>query len=115
MLTATIAPPRGRGSGDGRRGCRSDHRVPPQFEEVVGAAQQLPLRLARGQPAAQEPPRAATVLDLPEDRLDGLLPLGVARLAVLAAELGGHRRAQPVTAGRRRLAVLAGLAMAAVL
>ena len=49
----------------GRRagGLLGDH-VPPQFEQVVGAAQQLPLRFARSQPPTQEPPRTTTVFDL---------------------------------------------------
>src|SRR6266540_6246830 len=40
---------------------------------------------------------------------------GAAHLAVLALQLGGHRRAQPVTVGLRRLAVIARLAVAPVL
>jgi TrwC relaxase len=99
-------------SSVGRRG--PGGLVPPQLEQVVGAAQQLPLRGAGAQPATQEPSGAADVLDLAEDRLDGLLSLGVAGLAVAALELGGHCRAQPVAAGLRGLAVLAGLALAAV-
>jgi hypothetical protein len=39
--------------------------------------------------------RAADIFDLAEDRLDDLLPQGVAGLAVLTAELGGHRQ-EPV-------------------
>src|SRR6266496_456542 len=86
----------GRVSGAGRRGCWSHDRVPPEFEQVVGAAQQLPLHLARAKPPAHEPPGALLLFDLPEDRLDGLLALGVAGLALLAGELGGHHGAQPV-------------------
>jgi hypothetical protein len=37
------------------------------------------------------------------------LPLGVAGLAVVAGPLGMHGGAQPVAAGCRHLAVLAGL------
>ena len=44
--------------------------------------------------AAQEPPRAADVLNLAEDRLDGLLPQGVAGLARLAGRLGLHGAAR---------------------
>src|SRR6266487_5442697 len=54
--------------------------MPPELEQVVGAAQQLPLRLAGGQSPPQEPPGALLLLDLAEHRLDGLLALGVARL-----------------------------------
>jgi hypothetical protein len=50
--------------------------------------------LAGGRAATQEPPGALLLLELAEHRLDGLLALGVTRLAILAAELGGHRRAQ---------------------
>src|SRR5262245_31652121 len=67
LAAAPVALPGGRSGGDRPGGLLGD-RVPPQFEEVVGAAQQLPLRLAGGQPAARQPPRAAAVLDLPEDR-----------------------------------------------
>ena len=80
----------------------------------MGAAQQLPLRLAGAHAAPQEPAGALLLFDLPEDRLDGLPAFGVAGLAVLAFELGGHRRAEPVASGCRGLAVLAGLALAAV-
>jgi hypothetical protein len=62
----------------------------------------------------QEPPRPLPLLELAEDRLDGLLALGVARLALVAGQLRRHRGAQPIAAGRRRLAVLAGLALTAV-
>jgi hypothetical protein len=65
-------------------------------------------------PPAQEPPRPLLLLDLAEDRLDGLLAQRVARLAVVTGKLGLHRRPEAVAAGRRRLAVLAGLALAAV-
>ena len=41
-----------------------------QLEQVVGAAQQLPLGLAGGKPPAQEPPRPLLLLELAEDRLD---------------------------------------------
>src|SRR5215207_3279792 len=78
---------------------------------VVGAAQQLPLGLAGPQPPAHEPPAALHRLDLPEDRLDGPAALGVAGLALLTSEPGEHRGAQAVALGRRRLAVLAGLAV----
>jgi hypothetical protein len=57
--------------------------MPPQLEQVVGAAQQLPLRIAGGNPPTLEPPPALLLLELAEHRLDGLLPLGVARLAVV--------------------------------
>jgi hypothetical protein len=61
--------------------------MPPQLEQIVGAAQQLPLRLAGTQPAALESSDAADVFDLAEDRLDGLLPLGVAGLPSSLASL----------------------------
>ena len=80
----------------------------------MGAAQQLPLGVAGSQAAAGEPAGALLLLELPEDRLHGLLPLGVAGLALLAAELGGHGGAQTIALGLRRLAVLAGLALAGV-
>ena len=67
----------------------------PELEQVVGAAQQLPLRLAGGQATAAEPAGALLFLELAEDRLDGLLPFRVAGLARLTSELGEHRRAQP--------------------
>src|SRR5438034_1691453 len=101
-------------SGDRRPGRSRRDRVPPQLEQVVAAAQQLPLRLAGAHAPAHEPAGALPLLGLAEDRLDGLPALGVAGLAVLALELGGHRRAEPVAAGCRGLAVLAGLALAAV-
>ena len=76
------------GSGSDRYGRQFAVGVAPQLEQVVGAAQQPPLRIARRQPAAQQPAGAADVLDLAEDRLDGLLALGVAGFAVLALQLG---------------------------
>jgi hypothetical protein len=86
----------------------------PVNEQVVGATQQLPLGIAGAKPPAQEPPRPLLLLELAEDRLDGLLALGVAGLAVMAGQLRRHRGAQPVASGRGRLAVLAGLALPAV-
>jgi hypothetical protein len=74
------------GSGGGRRGCRSAG-VAPQLEQVVGAAQQFPLGVAGAPAATQEPPGALLLFNLAEDRLDGLPPFGVARLAVLALSL----------------------------
>jgi hypothetical protein len=41
----------------------------PQLEQVVGAAQQLPLCLAGGQPPPKEPAGALLLLQLAEDRL----------------------------------------------
>jgi hypothetical protein len=102
-----------RGSGGDRRGCRLVAGVAPELEQVVGAAQQLPLRLAGGQAAAEEPAGVLVFLELAEHRLDGLLALGVARLARLAVQLGEPRGAQTVASGRRGLAVPAGLAGAA--
>jgi beta-glucosidase len=81
------------GSADRRRDERLRGSVPPQLEQVVGAAQQLPLRRARPPPPAHEPPSPADLLDLPEHRLHGLLPLGIQGLAVIAGQLGGHRGA----------------------
>jgi hypothetical protein len=46
--------------------------VPPQLEQVVGAAQQLPLGVAGAHPATQEAAGALLFLDLAERRLDGL-------------------------------------------
>src|SRR6266536_1609937 len=114
VAAAPVTPPGGRSSGS-RPGGLSGNRVPPQLEQVVGAAQQLPLRLAGSHAAAQEPAGALLLLDLAEDRLDGLAAFGVAGLAVLALELGGHRGAEAVALGCRGLAVPAGLALAAVL
>jgi hypothetical protein len=103
------------GSGGDRCGFRLAAGVAPELEQVMGATQQLPLRVAGGQPTAQQPPRPADVLDLAEHRLDGLLPLGVAGLAVLASKFRLHRGAEAVALGRRRLAVPAGLALAGML
>src|SRR6266545_3427322 len=102
-------------SGGRRPGRWLGDRVPPQLQQVVGAAQQLPLGLAGAYPAAHEAAGALLLLDLAEHRLDGLAALGVAGLAVLALELGGHGGAEAVALGCRGLAVLAGLALAAVL
>jgi hypothetical protein len=57
--------------------------VSPQLEEVVGAAQQFPLRLAGALAAPHERAGALLLVDLAEARLDGLPALGVAGLAVL--------------------------------
>src|SRR4029453_19469444 len=46
------------GSGGGWHGWWLGGLVAPQLEQVVGAAQKLPLRLAGGQAAAGEPPPA---------------------------------------------------------
>jgi hypothetical protein len=70
------------------------------LSKVVGAARELPLGVAGGQPAAGEPAGALLLLELPEGRLDGLLPQGIASLALLAAELGEHRGAQPLALRR---------------
>ena len=106
----------GFGGSSGRRAERwRCSPVAPQLEQVVGAAQQLPLRLARPKAATQEPPGPADLLELAEDRLHGLLPLGVAGPAILQLQQGGHRRAQPVAARGGRPAVLAGLALPSVL
>src|SRR5829696_8630361 len=86
----------------------------PELEQVVGAAQQLPLGLTRLQAAAHEPPAALDGLDLAEDRLDGPAALGIASLALPTAKPGEHGGAQTVASGFRGLAVLAGLAVAAM-
>jgi hypothetical protein len=85
-----------------------------ELEQVVGAAQQLPLGLTGPQPAAHEPPATLDGLDLTEDGFDGLATLDVAGLALLASQPCEHRGAQAVAVGCRGLAVLAGLAVAAV-
>jgi hypothetical protein len=81
----------------------------------VGATQQLPFGVAGSQAAAGEPAGVLLLFELPEDRLHGLFALGVAHLAPVACQLGGHGGTQAVALGLRRLAVLAGLALAAVL
>jgi hypothetical protein len=81
-----------RDSGGGRRCQRPSGLVPPQLEQVVGAAQQLPLGVAGTQATAGEPASALLLLELAEDRLDGLLPLGVADLALLAGKPGEQLR-----------------------
>jgi len=113
-LAAAPVTLRGGRSGGSRPGRWLGGGVAPQLEQVMGAAQQLPLRLAGTQAAAQEPPGTLVFLDLPEHRLHGLAALGVAGLAVLALELGGHGGAEPVASGCRGLAVLARLALPAV-
>jgi transposase len=96
--------------GDGHGGwSMAGGRVPPQLEQVVGAAQQLPLRVAGAPAAAQEPPGTLVFLDLAEHRLHGLPAFGVAGLAVLAGELGFYRRAEPVAADADGLPSLRGL------
>jgi hypothetical protein len=64
----------------------------PELEQIVGAAQQLPLGLAGGQPAAQEPSRPTDVLNLPKTgsivcrrSAYRALPSALASLAVIAA------------------------------
>jgi hypothetical protein len=63
---------------------------------------------------AHEPPTALDGLDLPQDWFDGPADLGIAGLAQVTFQLGPHRGPQAVALGRRGLAVLAGLAAAAV-
>jgi hypothetical protein len=85
----------GRCSGGGRGGCRSTAGVAPELEEVVGATQQLPLGVAGSQAAAGEPAGALLLLELPEDRLHGLLALGVAGLALALPSLAAIAARRP--------------------
>jgi hypothetical protein len=85
-----------------------------ELEQVVSAAQQLPLGRTGPQTTAHEPPAALDGLDLPEDRFDGPAAQGVAGLALGIVQLGPHRRPQVVALGFRWLAIFAGLAMAAM-
>jgi hypothetical protein len=62
LAAAPVIPPGGR-SGGGRPGRWRGGCVPPELEQVVGAAQQLPLGLAGAQAAAQEPAGALLLLD----------------------------------------------------
>ena len=79
----------------GRRGVLAATQHNPVLG-IMGAAQQLPLRLAGSHAAAQEPPGALLFFDLAEHRLDGLPTFGVASLARWLASLafmavGGRR------------------------
>src|SRR3990170_260077 len=56
--------------------------------QVVGQAPQEPLAIHLRQAAQQEPPQAPPLLDLPEDRLDGLLALGVGCTSLVGRKLG---------------------------
>jgi hypothetical protein len=62
-LAVASAIPAGGRSGGGRPGGVVGDRVSPQLEQVVGAAQQLPLRGAGGQPAAHESAGVLAFLD----------------------------------------------------
>lgn len=63
--------------------------APPQLEQVVGGAHQLPLGGAGCSPASREAAEAASVLGL-EHRLHDLGPRAVAVLAVLSVQPAHH-------------------------
>src|SRR6266849_2459299 len=104
---------RARGSGIGEfmadagspDGCDAH---PPQFHKIVDGADQLKLTLHPGQ-AAQRKSAKASPLDLPDDRLDGDLALGVDRMTSFRTQAPAHplgrtepcRNAPPRRAGRR--------------
>ena len=58
----------------------------PEFEQVVGVTQQLPLGRAGTDATALEPAGTADLFDLAEDRFDALLAQGIAGLALWAGQ-----------------------------
>src|SRR6266542_4451498 len=81
-----------------RRCCRSKTGT-PEFEQVVGGCDQLPLRLAGGEAAAEEAVGAADAFRLREDGLDDLLAATVKRLP-FRVSTAPPRSAAPLVPGR---------------
>src|SRR6266545_189254 len=87
MLTEEVAVSRSVRAGSLR--C-SGPGVPPQLEEVVGGADQLPFDVACAQAASSKPPDLADLLDVAEHRLDSVGPLGVERSPSFSRKLALH-------------------------
>ena len=66
--------------------------VPPQLQQIMRPADELPLARSSVQAPQVESLAAAHVFDLPEHRLHGLRPLLVGRSAALRHELSLHTR-----------------------
>jgi len=71
-----------------------------QFQQIVGAADQIPLALGRGQAATVKPVESTNALDLAEDRLDRLRSFLVLFTAGRQPVLLPAR--SPLGAGQRR-------------
>lgn len=65
-----------------------------QLQQVVGGADQRPFASDLIEPSHQELSEASGLLDLPEHRLDHLLPEAIAAAAVSPLQAGGHRAHQ---------------------
>src|SRR5215213_4926238 len=89
---AEVAPGCSAGQRLRDRGSRPSKAGAPEFEQVVGGGDELPLRPAGGEPAAEEAVAAPNGLDLGEDRLDYLLTSAVERSPLRGRE---HRLDPP--------------------
>ncbi len=64
--------------------------APEQLQEIVRGTNQRPLGLDRAQATQQKSADTTSLLDLPEDWLDGFFPFGVHPLARRCLQLGSH-------------------------
>src|SRR5712671_664699 len=83
-----------------------------KFEQIMGRADQHPFLFDLVQPAQQELPEPACLLDLPKHRLDRLLALPIRAVIALVGNLLGHGGEPAALLGfpcsRRRGAASAG-------